>query len=97
MINEIISRAFTEFDKLLLGCEKKIFKTGFVAHHGIQRSGTNFLLNSLKRHHLRVINRHDLERNIPSHKHFRWYEDKSIIPKEIVKEYGNDVFASNVN
>jgi len=77
-------------DNLILEIEKFFFKRKWLAHHGIQRSGTNFLLAALNIHNLGVINRHITERHKPGHKHFRWYDDKSLIPKEIIKQYGND-------
>jgi hypothetical protein len=83
-------------DKLLLGIEKKIHKKKWLAHHVIQRSGTNFLLALLNKHNLRIINRHNTERHKPGHKHFRWYEDKSLIPKEIFKQYCNNCHVFNI-
>lgn len=67
-----------------------------VAHHGIQRSGTNYLnlcMNSLG---VQFVNSHDPARNDPSHKHFRWQEDKrSIMPWE--KSYLNSIRAADIN
>jgi hypothetical protein len=95
MIKRIIDRFLSEIDKLMLMVEKSQ-KSGWIAHHGIQRSGTNFLLMCLKRYGLNVINRHDPERNNPAHKHFRWYHDKSIIPSEIHYQYYNSTIVNNV-
>lgn len=93
---KIIARLEAVIDKLILRVSKKMKKSGWIAHHGIQRSGTNFLLLCLKRYNLKIINRHDPERNDPAHKHFRWYENKTIIPQEIHDQYYNTTTVNNV-
>ena len=60
-----------------------------LAYHGLQRSGTNYLLSCLKRLEVNVLNRFDPERNDPRHKHFRWQPEKSSIPTVIRNQYGN--------
>lgn len=61
----------------------KIFMRSNVAHHGLQRSGTNYLNECLKVLGIKTVNNYDPPRNHPSHKHFRWQENKgSITPIE---------------
>ncbi len=64
-------------------------------HYGLQRSGTNFArsllsrnyrVNFLNTHHERFFKKEEI-RSHPSHKHFRLYEDKSLIPEPA---YHND-------
>lgn len=53
-------------------------------HYGLQRSGTNFTESLLiKNFRVKIINRksRNLPRNNPLQKHFRLYDDKSIIPE----------------
>jgi len=71
-------------------------KGGQIAHHGIQRSGTNFLSQSLCRCGLQPINFYDEKRNTPRHKHFRWYANKVAIPDILVDQYGNSLMVSNI-
>lgn len=67
-----------------------------IAIHGLQRHGTNYLSQCLL--HLRVaqVNGVDPERNHPSHKHFRWYENKAAIPDVIRHQYGNTETAKSI-
>ena len=67
-----------------------------IAHHGIQRSGTNYLLGCLDQLGLFVANRFNPERDDPSHKHFRWYRDKSQIPVVLQDSFGNDQMADTI-
>lgn len=53
-----------------------------LAHHGIQRSGTNYLLKSLRVLGCLPLNMFDPARDQPQHKHFRWQSDKSSITLE---------------
>lgn len=71
-------------------------QSGFIAHHGLQRNGTNFLLLSLKQIGCSVINEFDPPRNQPQHKHFRWYADKDLIPPVLSAEYGNTYTAKSI-
>ena len=60
---------------------KKLFVTNdWIAHHGIERSGTNYLRAILIILKINLINQFDPAENHPTHKHFRWYTDKSLIP-----------------
>ena len=80
-------------------------KKGFIAHHGIQRSGTNFLLLCLKKLNLDIINEYDpiiksyifKKRNFTGHKHFRWYANKEKIPKHIKAQYINQLNPKNIH
>lgn len=58
-----------------------------IAHHGLQRSGTNYLCTLLAQADYRVVNRIDPDRTDPRHKHFRWQADKSTIVMD--RRYGN--------
>jgi hypothetical protein len=60
-----------------------------VAHHGLQRSGTNYLNESLWKCGIKPINSFDQQRASTRHKHFRWYSDKSIIPHFLRDLYDN--------
>ena len=71
-------------------------RSGYIAHHGLQRNGTNYLLLSLKHLGCSVINEFDPARNQPQHKHFRWYADKDKIPSVLSQEYGNSYTAKSV-
>ena len=53
-------------------------------HYGLQRSGTNFTESLLKKNfRVKIINKksRNLPRHTPLQKHFRLYDDKSIIPE----------------
>lgn len=52
------------------------------AYHGIQRSGTNYCLKSLRALGTLPVNMFDGARNAPTHKHFRWQPDKTSITLE---------------
>ena len=68
----------------------------FVAHHGIQRSGTNDLNSCLQSLGIYPLNAFDPARNNPRHKHFRWQEDKStILPMD--ERYQNNVTVPNID
>lgn len=56
--------------------------------YGLQRSGTNYLESLLKRaYDVEVINNKQ-QRSSPSHKHFRLYDQKTIIPEA---QYANSL------
>ena len=62
-------------------------KTTKLLHYGLQRSGTNYLETLLKNNYrVRFLNK-DGHRNSPLSKHFRLYDEKSIIPGPL---YQND-------
>ena len=76
---------------------KRLFKkTNWLAHHGIERSGTNYLRSCLIFLKIDLINEVDGPANNPHHKHFRWYKDKSLIPK-FRSHLLNDINASNLS
>ena len=67
-----------------------------IAHHGLQRSGTNFLNSCLTELGVFPVNSYDPERTHPSHKHFRWQHDKdSIIPAAPI--YLNQLYVDNID
>ena len=70
------------------------FKKKKVIIRGIQRSGTNFLENLADRLNLKVINKGDIPRNSPQHKHFRVQNDKSSIFMD--KQYFNEIYVDNI-
>ena len=82
--------------KKLASIKITLKRSGFIAHHGLQRNGTNFLLLSLKKLGCSVINEFDPARNQPQHKHFRWYVDKDKIPPALSQEYSNTYTAKSV-
>lgn len=65
------------------------------AHHGIQRSGTNYLLRILIDLKLWPLNAFDPQRTNPKHKHFRWQSDKSSI--KMHDYYKNDITPPDLN
>lgn len=50
-----------------------------IVHHGIQRSGTNFLCSVLEAGDYKVLNKIDPRQDNLRHKHARWQVDKSTI------------------
>lgn len=58
-------------------------------HHGLQRSGTNYVNACLRRIGATPINTFDPRRASPRHKHFRWQPDKDSIPPFLRAQYGN--------
>ena len=67
-----------------------------VAHHGIQRSATNYLLQCLKSLEVPVANAIDPARDQPRHKHFRWSRKKGAIPPFIRHQFGNTIYVESV-
>jgi hypothetical protein len=65
------------------------FTGNYVAHHGIQRSGTNYLNIVLKNAGVNVINKYDPKRSDPRHKHCRWFQDKESIYLDL--KYSNNL------
>ena len=61
---------------------------------GIQRSGTNYVTAVLSQSDYRIINKIDPARNCPSHKHFRWQEDKTTIVMDA--RYKNTLIAKSI-
>lgn len=67
-----------------------------LAHHGLQRSGTNYLNQYLLRLKVYPLNSFDEKRSSPRHKHCRWYSDKRQIPSFLAAQYGNDFIVKNL-
>ena len=70
------------------------FRKKKVIIRGIQRSGTNLLENLSHRLNLKVINKGDIPRNSPKHKHFRVQNDKTSIFMD--KQYLNEIYVDNI-
>jgi len=69
-----------------------------IIHHGIQRSGTNYLYECLSQLNQRPLYPDPApERNNPRHKHFRWQKDKTSIPSCIFNQYSNTISASSID
>lgn len=68
-----------------------------LALHGLQRSGTNYLLQRLMRAGFPVENAIVLRRNSVRHKHFRWQDDKTTIPGILRPQYGNEIRARSLD
>lgn len=68
-----------------------------LAHHGLQRSGTNYLNQYLLRLKVYPLNSFDEKRSSPRHKHCRWYADKRKIPSFLSAQYGNDFIVNNLS
>lgn len=67
-----------------------------VVHHGLQRSGTNYLNECLWFLRSPPLNSFDEERDSPRHKHCRWYKNKAAIPVFLSEQYGNHLFSDDV-
>jgi hypothetical protein len=65
-------------------------------HHGLQRSGTNYVNACLRRIGATPINAFDPRRASPRHKHFRWQPDKRSIPPFLRSQYGNRMVAEDL-
>jgi len=91
------TRLYYSASKVRHGYRIKTKRKGWVAHHGIQRAGTNYLLKCMKAMDLNIINEFDPARNTPRHKHFRWYDNKETIPQYLVRQYGNSLAASSID
>lgn len=68
-----------------------------LAHHGLQRSGTNYLNECLWRFGNPPLNSFDEIRSSPRHKHCRWYANKKQIPSFLKNQYGNDFQVNSIN
>ena len=62
--------------------------------YGLQRSGTNYLETMLQLNYpdIRIVN--GIERHKPSHKHFRLYPEKNIIPEP---QFDNTLYTADFN
>ncbi|MGB5819501.1 MAG: sulfotransferase domain-containing protein [Saonia sp.] len=61
-------------------------------HYGLQRSGTNYLENLLKKNfQVNILNSNE-DRAHPLQKHFRLYDEKNLIPEP---QYDNNLFFSH--
>ena len=89
-INSNFSNKFLKYTKSVTG---KVF----LAHHGIQRSGTNYLNECLWLCGNSPINSFDENRNSPRHKHCRWYANKNFIPSFLIKQYGNNFCVNSLD
>ena len=71
-----------------------IFKKNKVIIRGIQRSGTNFLEKILSELDTKIINKGNIGRDRPEHKHFRIQDNKSSIFMD--KQYFNSIYVENI-
>ena|GEM_PF-7106159 len=78
----------------LHGSRLRLTSLPIVAHAGIQRSGTNYLNHILRDSDLFVANAVDPERDHPSHKHFRWQDNKNSIVMD--RAFMNDCAAGSI-
>jgi hypothetical protein len=60
--------------------------------YGLQRSGTNYLEELLKRHYQVSLLNSNADRRAPIQKHFRLYDQKEIVPEP---QYWNDLYIAN--
>ena len=75
---------------------KRFFKRkNWIAHHGLERSGTNYFRACLLSLDIDVINNIDPQENNPKHKHFRWYDNKSLIPN-FRKQFFNNLTVKSI-
>lgn len=58
--------------------------------HGLQRSGTNYLLLALLHLGIPVVNYRDPARSASRHKHCRWQHDKTTLITPIARQYDNN-------
>ncbi|MDY6921020.1 MAG: hypothetical protein SV765_12520 [Pseudomonadota bacterium] len=97
MIRKIIRRIKELVNRSVARVKVRTQRHGWLAHHGMQRNGTNFLLLALKQMDIDVINEFDPQRNQPQHKHFRWYRNKDRIPDYIKHDYHNTLTVNSVD
>lgn len=74
---------------------QSVTKKTKIAHHGIQRSGTNYLCALLEQSGYFVLNSDGPRRDSPAHKHFRWQDDKSTIVMD--RSFSNALHASEID
>ena len=81
-----------ERSKLRKSAEKRIYaisdvlwRKGRIAHHGLERNGTNFLRACCVAVGARPINFTDPEPGKATYKHYRWHLDKTNISKALVQ------------
>ena len=92
----VLKNINASFSNKLLKYIKIISGKVFLAHHGLQRSGTNYLNECLWLSGNSPINSFDEKRCSPRHKHCRWYPDKRLIPTYLKKHYGNNFYVNNI-
>jgi len=97
IMRKILRRFSPSLVNRLLEKKVKLFGGAAIAHHGIQRSGTNYLNECLWRCGCPPLNSFDEDRNSSKHKHFRWYPDKNAIPSFLRSQYGNSMVVSSVD
>jgi len=93
-----------ERSKLRKSAEKRIYaisdvlwRKGRIAHHGLERNGTNFLRACCVAVGARPINFTDPQPGNPTHKHYRWYSDKTNISKILVEGVAHEHSASSTD
>ena len=98
IIKQIWKRIPHNFKNRAIVLWKCLNRSGFVAHHGLERSGTNYISRCLQKLSLTPVNKYNSAPNHPTHKHFRWQPDKGTImfwcPPNIPRY--NELRASNI-
>jgi hypothetical protein len=79
--NKIAELYKANINKSRIIYSKIVPSMSIIAHHGLQRNGTNYLMECLYTHGLAVANSYRDRRNLCSYKHYRFYEHKELIPK----------------
>ena len=93
-----------ERSKLRKSAEKRIYaisdvfwRKGRIAHHGLERNGTNFLRACCVAVGARPINFTDPKPGNPTHKRYRWHSDKTNISKILVEDVAHGHSASSTD
>lgn len=93
----ILKRINAKFANKLVQSTKKFSGKIGLAHHGLQRSGTNYLNECLWRCGNPPLNSFDEARHSPRHKHCRWYSEKASIPSFLIEQYGNNFHVNHLD
>ena len=80
------SKIQKSFYKRVYAVADRFWTKNRIAHHGLDRNGTNFLRACCVKVGARPINFTDPKPGNPGHKHYRWHSDKTKISKLLVQE-----------
>lgn len=103
LYSKIVNKINETYKEITQVTIKNIISPSKIVHHGIQRSGTNYIhqvLLKLKAPPINgakwIDNQKTLEtKNIVKHKHFRWQKDKTTIPS-FFSAYNNKLSPSSI-